>query len=86
LCKQNKNKRYANEIKTKIREMRIKTSTLNKWKILRERGDVGALIEYTGYTQPPITKALNKGIASEELAKKIAEFYTEKKERQTQLA
>lgn len=65
--------------------MKINSKIIKKWKVLREHGDVAALVEYTGKSQPTIIKAL-KGEASEETVSMINKFFEERKIRVSALA
>lgn len=60
--------------------MQVTEENLNDWKINLDPGDKKKLVEYTGFSHPMITEAFN-GQASEDLIKKINNFFTEKKER-----
>lgn len=43
-----------------------------------DRGDIGRLVAYTDSSQPTITKAIRKGLASKELIVSIDEFFNKK--------
>lgn len=64
--------------------MKIPNDILNKWKLLREHGDVKALCEDCKYSRPVIISALN-GEATETVFTKVNEWYKQKEARQQQL-
>lgn len=60
--------------------MQVSTEILNDWKINLDPGDKKKLVEYAKVSAPTITEAF-EGNASEELIKRINQFFTDKKER-----
>jgi hypothetical protein len=58
--------------------MQVPSNKRAFWKKNFDQGDVTALVEFTGSSQPTITKALNKGEAKSTLIIMIDQFFEKK--------
>jgi len=63
--------------------MIIPNKILSKWKLLRCQGDIKDISDKIKKSQPTITKAINKGEASEETFEGIKQFYAEREKQIT---
>lgn len=65
--------------------MKIPAEILEKWKELKEYGDVVELAKQTGKSQPVISLAFSGGECSEEVFATMSDFYKARAERREQL-
>jgi hypothetical protein len=71
----------VNQQQTYIKPMKIPNKTLQKWKNLKEEGDIALLAGLTGKAESTIHQILRTGVAKIEDAEKIKGFYMNRKRR-----